>query len=60
MPVRQKTFRIEQMTSGQEPQSAGSNGAGSTLLHHEVLTELKALREQASAETHGAVLAAKK
>jgi chemotaxis protein CheZ len=45
MPVRQKTFRIEQMTSGQEPQSAGSNGAGSTLLHHEVLTELKALRD---------------
>jgi chemotaxis protein CheZ len=45
MPVRQKKFRIEQMTPGGEPVSVASNGAGSTLQHHEVLTELKALRD---------------
>jgi chemotaxis protein CheZ len=51
MPVRQKTFRIEQLTSGGEPRdrvaSGGiaSGGASATLQHQEVLTELKALRD---------------
>jgi chemotaxis protein CheZ len=55
MPVRQKTFRIEHMTPGLEPRSAArkcvasggaaSGGASATLQHHEVLTELKALRD---------------
>jgi chemotaxis protein CheZ len=60
MPVRQKTFRIEQTTPGGGPASAAPKGAsldgashsgaahkgaGSALRHHEVLTELKALRD---------------
>ena len=50
MPVRQKTFRIEQMTPGGEPRSVAPNGvapsgAGSAFQHHEVLSELKALRD---------------
>jgi len=45
MPVRQKTFRIEQMTPGVEPASAAPSSGGSSLRHHEVLTELKALRD---------------
>jgi chemotaxis protein CheZ len=63
MPVRQKTFRIEQMTVRGEPRSAvpggtapagtapggtapgGPSGTGAALRHHEVLTELKALRD---------------
>jgi chemotaxis protein CheZ len=58
MPVRQKTFRIEQMTACGEPRSAvpggaapggtapgGPSGTGAALRHHEVLTELKALRD---------------
>jgi chemotaxis protein CheZ len=60
MPVRQKTFRIEKMNrSGELPgvaltvatsasaasSGAASSGASATLQHHEVLTELKALRD---------------
>jgi chemotaxis protein CheZ len=51
MPVRQKTFRIEQMTTGSEPRdrvaasTAAPGGASTTLQHQEVLTELKALRD---------------
>jgi chemotaxis protein CheZ len=51
MPVRQKTFRIEQMTAGAEPRdraassTLASGGASATLQHQEVLTELKALRD---------------
>jgi chemotaxis protein CheZ len=60
MPVRQKTFRIEQMNPGGEPRStaqngaapsatasssAASSGASATLQYQEVLTELKALRD---------------
>ena len=51
MPVRQKTFRIEQMTAGSEPRdrvaasTAAPGGASATLQHQEVLTELKALRD---------------
>src|ERR1700694_6053380 len=54
MPVRQKTFRIEHMSAGGDPRSVApdrvvpstvaSGGAGSALQHHDVLTELKALR----------------
>ena len=50
MPVRQKTFRIEQLTQNREPRSmapasAAPDGAGSALQHREVLSELKALRD---------------
>jgi chemotaxis protein CheZ len=51
MPVRQKTFRIEKMNPAGEPRDAASiggtvsSGASATLQHHEVLTELKALRD---------------
>jgi chemotaxis protein CheZ len=49
MPVRRKTFRIEQTTPGGParvaPNSLAAGGAGSALQHHEVLTELKALRD---------------
>ena len=46
MPVRQKTFRIERVTAGGEPRSvAAPGGAISVLQHHEVLDELRALRE---------------
>jgi chemotaxis protein CheZ len=46
MPVRQKTFRIERVTAGGEPRSvAAPGGAISVLQHHEVLNELRALRE---------------
>jgi len=44
MPVRQKTFRIEQMTPGGRRPSAAPDDAGSAL-QHEVLSELKALRD---------------
>jgi len=43
MPVRQKTFRIEQMTPS--PRGPTVNGAGAAFQHHEVLNELKALRD---------------
>jgi chemotaxis protein CheZ len=43
MPVRQKTFRIEQTTPSGEPRVAPD--AGSTLQHNHVLNELKALRD---------------
>jgi chemotaxis protein CheZ len=43
MPVRQKTFRIEQMTHS--PRGPIANGAGAAFQHHEVLNELKALRD---------------
>lgn len=43
MPVRQKTFRIEQMTPSRRGISA--NGPSAALQHHEVLNELKALRD---------------
>jgi chemotaxis protein CheZ len=51
MPVRQKTFRIEQGISGGEPQDRVApggvtfGGATATFHHQEVLTELKALRD---------------
>ena len=55
MPVRQKIFRIEQLTPRAEPPGAAQSGAaaagtvfggnGSALQHHEVLSELKALRD---------------
>jgi chemotaxis protein CheZ len=46
MPVRQKTFRIEKVTAGGEPRSVvAPGGAISVLQHHEVLNELRALRE---------------
>jgi chemotaxis protein CheZ len=51
MPVRQKTFRIEQMTKGSEARdriaasTAAPSGASGTLQHEEVLTELRALRD---------------
>jgi len=50
MSVRQKTFRIERANAGGEPRSAVSasgaaGGAISALQHHEVLNELRALRE---------------
>jgi len=51
MPVRHKTFRIEKMNPAGEPRNAAahggatSSGASVTLQHHEVLTELKALRD---------------
>src|SRR5579872_3123966 len=50
MPVRQKTFRIEQSTRRGEPLSAAPAGAvfgsnGSALQHDELLSELKALRD---------------
>jgi chemotaxis protein CheZ len=44
MPVRQKTFRIEQMTPSGEPRVA-PNAAGPALQHNDVLNELKALRD---------------
>ena len=43
MPVRQKTFRIEQTTPSGGPRVAAD--VGSTLQHHDVLNELKALRD---------------
>jgi chemotaxis protein CheZ len=48
MPVRQKTFRIEQMTkrgAARGITGAPPGAAGAALQHQEVLTELKALRE---------------
>jgi chemotaxis protein CheZ len=50
MPVRQKIFRIEQVTPRGEPLGAASAGAvsgssGSALQHHELLGELKSLRD---------------
>jgi chemotaxis protein CheZ len=51
MPVRQKTYRIEQTTTGSEQRdrvassAAPSGGASATLQHQEVLTALKALRD---------------
>ncbi len=59
MPVRQKTFRIERATAGGETRSvAASGGTVSVLQHHEVLNELRALREvieqRTSATPHGA------
>jgi chemotaxis protein CheZ len=45
MPVRQKTFRIEQKRPGGPPPNAAPNGAGSALQNHEVLSELRALRD---------------
>src|SRR5258708_2975120 len=51
MPVRQKTFRIEQAISGGESKDRVASGgvavgsASATLQHQEVLTELKALRD---------------
>jgi chemotaxis protein CheZ len=55
MPVRQKTFRIEQMIPRGEPQSVAASdaapsgmtrrGARPALQRHDVLSELKALRE---------------
>jgi chemotaxis protein CheZ len=76
MPVRRKTFRIEQMTLGGEPRSAPFDGerpnsavpggaapldgpalrGGSTLQHHELLVELKALRELIEHRTPAAAL----
>jgi chemotaxis protein CheZ len=44
MPVRQKTFRIEQTNPSREPPSLPPEGAGSAL-QHQVLNELKALRD---------------
>ena len=44
MPVRQKTFRIEQMIASGEPRAA-PDAAGSALKHNDVLNELKALRD---------------
>jgi chemotaxis protein CheZ len=49
MPVRQKSFRIEQMTTSGEPRSVAPDsmpvgGAVSALRHQEVLDELRALR----------------
>jgi chemotaxis protein CheZ len=49
MPVRQKSFRIEQMTPSGEPRSVALDsmpvgGAVSALRHQEVLDELRALR----------------
>jgi chemotaxis protein CheZ len=44
MPVRQKTFRIEQMIASGEPRAAHDAG-GSALQHNDVLNELKALRD---------------
>ena len=43
MPVRQKTFRIEQMTPSRRGMSADRASPASE--HHEVLNELIALRE---------------
>ena len=43
MPVRQKTFRIEQTTPSGEARVAPD--AGSTLQHNHILNELKALRD---------------
>ena len=43
MPVRQKTFRIEQMAPS--PRGMSAEGASAAPEHHEVLNELKALRE---------------
>jgi chemotaxis protein CheZ len=45
MPVRQKIFRIEQMKPAGAPRSAAPGGAVPGLQHHEVLIELKALRD---------------
>ena len=45
MPVRQKIFRIEQMTPRLGAPNAAPNGAGTALQQHEVLIELKALRD---------------
>jgi chemotaxis protein CheZ len=45
MPVRQKTFRIEQKTSGDGAPSIAPTGAASGLQYHDVLGELKALRD---------------
>jgi chemotaxis protein CheZ len=50
MPVRQKSFRIEQMTTSGEPRSVAPDavlpsGAVSELRHQEVLNELKARRD---------------
>jgi len=64
MPVRRKTFRIEQMALGGEPPSAAFDSArsnsvapgGSALQHHEVLNELKALRELIEHRTPAAAL----
>jgi chemotaxis protein CheZ len=44
MPVRQKTFRIEQMTPSGERRVAPS-GAGPAVPHNDILAELKALRD---------------
>jgi chemotaxis protein CheZ len=49
MPVRQKSFRIEQVTTSGEPRSVAPDGvpvgsAVSALRHQEVLDELRALR----------------
>ena len=55
MPVRQKTFRIERLTAGGEPRSVvAPGGAISVFQHHEVLNELKALREMIEQRTPAA------
>lgn len=46
MPVRQKTFRIEEMIAPAAHRNAvAANGASASLQHHEILNELKALRD---------------
>lgn len=46
MPVRQKTFRIEEMIAPAAPRNAvAANGASASLQHHEILNELRALRD---------------
>lgn len=55
MPVRQKTFRIEQ-TAGQTASSPrGPSAASTALQHHEVLNELKALRDLIEQRTQPAM-----
>jgi chemotaxis protein CheZ len=46
MPVRQKTFRIEEMIAPAAPRNAPApDGGSATLQHHEILNELRSLRD---------------
>jgi chemotaxis protein CheZ len=57
MPVQRKVFRIEQMNAAAAPSQAAtvpgtaSNGAASGLHQHDILTELKALRDLIERQT---------
>src|SRR6202035_5173825 len=53
MPIRRKRFRIEEISYGSTPMPAEVDGGDGIPMHREIMSELRAIRDQMASPNRG-------